>query len=278
MNKYPQTAMALGVAALVFTGVTAAGNSIEDTHSFRLGYLSQDAEISAQSTIDPLPPIEIDLTDDLGMDDNSDSLQLHYSWRFAERWSLGVTYQKLELEGNGEAAFDFNFDGNDYTAGAAVETEFNMDTYLIDVGYAIVRNDKWQLEVGAGIHAFDIEAAIAGTVAIEGEGIEDGTFQTARAGADVLAPLPNLRAGVTFLITPRWEVRAGAGWLSLEIDDIDGNYTYLNVGTEYRVTDHFGIGAAYSLSKMDVTSTDGDGLDSFDVEFSGPSVFLTYGF
>jgi hypothetical protein len=79
MSKYPQTAMALGVAALVFTGVTAAGNTVEDTHYFRVGYMSQDADISAQSTIDPLPPIEIDLTDDLGMDDNSESLQLHYS-------------------------------------------------------------------------------------------------------------------------------------------------------------------------------------------------------
>ncbi len=133
-------------------------------------------------------------------------------------------------------------------------------------------------DVGAGLHAFDFEAAITGTVGIEGDGIEDGTFETTKAAADVLAPLPNLRAGATFLITQRWEVTADAGWLSLEIDDIDGSYIYLNIGTEYRFTDRFGIGASYQLSKIDVTSTNSDGLDAIDVEFSGPSIYLTYGF
>jgi hypothetical protein len=279
MNRYPQTAMALGVATLVSTGAMAVGNSIDDTHYFRLGYLSQDADISAQSTIDPLPPIEIDLTDDLGMDDNSESLQMHYSWRFAEKWSLSATYQKLELDGNGEAGFDFNFDGQDYAAGVAVDTDFKMDTYLIDVGYSIVRNDKWEVVVGGGLHAFDFDVEMTSTLGIDGEGLDDTIVrETTRSSADVLAPLPNLRGGATYLITPRWEVNASVGWLSLEIDDIDGKYTYLDIGTEYRITDRFGIGASYQLSKIDVTSTDNAGVDKFDIEFSGPSIYLSYGF
>jgi hypothetical protein len=278
MINYPQKAIALGIATLVSAGAMAVGNSIDDTHNFRLGYLSQTADLTLQSTIEPLPPIEIDFTDDLGMDDKSESLQLYYSWRFAEKWALSVGYQKLELDGNGDAAFDFNFDGKPYTAGAAVKTDFKMDTYLIDVGYSIIRNDKWELVVGAGLHAFDFDASIAGAVGIEGEGIEDGIVrENGTAAADVLAPLPNLRAGATFLITPRWEVNASVGWLSLEIDDIDGKYTYLDIGTEYRLTDRFGIGAAYQLSKIDVTSTNSDGLDKFDIQFSGPSIYLSYG-
>jgi hypothetical protein len=126
---------------------------------------------------------------------------------------------------------------------------------------------------------FNFDATLTTTLGIEGGEIEDGIVrETTRAAADALAPLPNLRAGATYLITPRWEVMAGGGWLSLEIDDIDGNYTYLNFGTEYRITERFGVGAAYQLSKMDVTSTNSDGLDSFDVEFSGPSIYLSYGF
>jgi hypothetical protein len=73
-------------------------------------------------------------------------------------------------------------------------------------------------------------------------------------------------------------VNAGVGWLSLEIDNIDGNYRFLEIGTEYRVTDRFGIGATYQFSKIDVTSTDSDGVDKVDVEFSGPSIYLSYGF
>lgn len=274
-----QTAVAFGITAVVSTGAMAVGNSIEDTHYFRLGYLSQNADVSAQSTIDPLPPIEIDLTDDLNMDDDSQSFQLNYRWRFAEKWSFSVIYQKLELDGNGEAGFDFNFDGKPYIAGATVDTQFDMDTYLVDVNYSFVRSDKWELSVGGGLHAFDFDVAMKSTITLEGDGEGESIVEeTAKTNADVLAPLPNLRGGATYLISPRWEVNASVGWLSLEIDNIDGSYTYLDVGTEYRFTDRFGIGASYQYSKVDVTSTNNDSVDKFDVKFSGPSIYLSYGF
>lgn len=277
MMKCSKTVLALGIATLVSTGAMAAGNTIDDTHYFRLGVLSQKTDITVQSTIDPLPPIEIDMTDDLGMDDSSESVQILYRWRFADKWSLSAQYQKLELDGTGEATKDFNFDGNDYSAGVSVDTQFNVDTYLLDVGYSIIRNDKWELVVGGGVHSFDIDASIITTIGIEG--VDDSIVgESVTGNAGVLAPLPNLRAAATYLITPRWEVNVSTGWLSLEIDDIEGKYTYLDIGTEYRFTDRFGVGAAYQLSKMDVTSTNTDGVDKFEMEFSGPSIYLSYGF
>lgn len=277
MTKTYRTPALLALAALFSTGAMAVGNSIEDTHSFRLGVASQDADIKAQSSIDPFPPIEIDLTDDLGMDDNSESIYLKYRWRFSEKWQLSVAYQQLELDGNGVAGFDFNFDGKPFTAGVAVDTEFNMDTYLIDIGYSLVRNDQWEVVVGLGIHAFDFDTSITTTLGLEagGDGFET---ESVRAGADVLAPLPNLRGRATYLITPRWEISGGLGWLSLNIDDFDGSYYFAEIGTEYRITDRFGIGATYQVSTVDVTVDDGADVDKVDVDFSGPSIYLSYGF
>jgi hypothetical protein len=276
MNAY-KTPTIFVLTALFSTGAMAAGNSIRDTHSFRLGIYSQDAEITVQSTIDPFPPIEIDLTDDLNLDDSSESIFFNYRWRFKEKWSLSATFQRLELDGNDVAGFDFNYDGQQITAGAEVETQFDMDTYFIDVAYSIVRNDKWEVLFGAGIHAFDFDISLASTILLESEGEED-VLETISASADVLAPLPNLRFGTTYVIMPRWEVNAGVGWLSLEVDNIEGKYTYFELGTEYRFTDRFGIGATYQLSKIDVTATESNKVEKFDVEFSGPSIYLSYGF
>ena len=269
-----QTVLAL---ATLFSVAASAGNSIEDTHSFRLGVASQKADIQAVSTIDPFPPIEIDFTDDLGMDDKSESIYASYRWRFGEKWSLSAAFQRLDLDGSGAASKDFNYDGVDFTAGVAVSTEYKMDTYLIDVGYSLIRNDQWEVMLGFGLHAFDIETSIAAQVALDDGGEEIGA-EGSRAAADFLAPLPNLRAGVTYLITPNWDINAGIGWLSLEIDNIDGNYTYGEISTEYRFTDRFGIGASYQVSQIDVTSDEPDGFDKVDIEFSGPSIYLTYGF
>jgi long-subunit fatty acid transport protein len=275
MNKLP---LLIGILSTMLISATAiAGNSIEDKHLFEIGVFSQNADITMTSTVAPQPPTEIDLIDELGMDDSSTAINAMYRWRFAEKWSLSFRYQQLELDGKGFAAKSFNFNGRVFTVGAFVETEFDMQTYLVDVGYSLVRNDKWDVVIGAGLHAFDFDTTISG-LAFVNDGSGNIIEQFSRASADVLAPLPNLRLGAIYMINPRWEVNASVGWLSLEIDQIDGEYTYLDIGTEYRFTDKFGIGASYQLANIDVTSTKGNSVDKIDLEFTGPSIFFTYGF
>ncbi len=87
----------------------------------------------------------------------------------------------------------------------------------------------------------------------------------------------NIDVGYSFIRTDKWELNAGVGWLSLEIDNIDGKYLYADIGTVYRITDRFGIGASYQIAEIDVTSDEDDGFDKVDIEFSGPSIYLTYG-
>ena len=265
----------LAITALV--SVNAFASSMTDTHSFRLGGYSQDADILITSTVPPLPPIEVDFINDLGMDDSSTSLYASYRWYFTPKWSMSVTYQQLDLDGDGQATKDFNYEGRLYTAGVAISSEFQMDTYLIDVAYSFIRNEKWEVMVGGGIHAFDIDSVIVGEALVT-DGTDIIGSEIARVNAEVLAPLPNLRAGVIYGITPKWEVHGSAGWLSLKINEIDGKYTYLDVGTEYRFTERFGVGATYQVSAIDVTSTKGNGTEIVDIEFTGPSIFLTYGF
>ena len=276
LNKTKQQ-IALVLAAL-FSVTASASNAIEDTHTFQLGIYSQEADIKATSATDLFPPIEINLTDDLGMDDNSDSVYLGYRWRFGEKWALKASFTRLNLDGKGEASKDFNFDGQDFTAGLAIDTEYNMDTYLIDVGYSFIRNDKWEVIAGFGLHAFDIETVIESQFALDDGGDSVGVTDRVRGSVDFLAPLPNLRLGVTYMITPKWAVNGGAGWLSLTIDNIEGSYSYGELSTEYRITDRFGIGASYQFSQVDVTVDERNGFDGIDIEFSGPSIFLTYGF
>lgn len=86
-----------------------------------------------------------------------------------------------------------------------VDSEFDMDTYLIDIGYSFVRSERWEVMLGAGLHAFDFE-------------------------------------------------------------------------TEYRITERFGIGATYQYSEINVTSDNSIGYDELEVDFSGPNLYLSYGF
>jgi len=275
------TQSSLKILSLLVLGVASAGatagNSIEDTHIFRLGAYRQEADLNARSSVAQLPALEINFGDELGLDDKNTAPFINYRWRFGEKWSTNLVYQRLELTGSATTVRDFNFDGEEFTAGVAVDSEFNVNTYLIDLTYSFIRNDRWELSAGVGVHAFDFETAIAGQAGIRNDE-DEAVTDFATASASVLAPLPNLRGSATYLITPRWEVRGNIGWLSLKIDDIDGAYLFASIATEYRVTDRFGIGASYQIANMDVTEDTGTASTNIDLNLEGPSVYITFGF
>jgi hypothetical protein len=178
-------------------------NSIEDTHRFRLGAYDQDIDVTGSVTANGFPKVEVDFDNVLGLEESATTMFLSYQWRFKEKWALQAFYSQKEADGNKLATKDFNYDGIDYTAGVRLDTEFNLDTYLVAVNYSWLRDDKKEIGVGLGVHAFDID---------------------------------------TYMITPKWEISATGGWLSFSYDDYDGSYLFLTAFTEYRFTEHFGVG------------------------------------
>jgi len=262
-----------GMALALLFSSSALGDSISDTHRFRLGVYEQDVDVDASATRDGFPKTEIDFDSVLGLDESSTQAIFTYQWRFREKWSAQLFYSKLEANGKRVATKDFNWDGQDYSAGVGLETDFDLDTFMIVANYSIVRNEKMEYGIGVGLHGFDIDTTIEARVRLD-EVREEGS----RNSADVLAPLPNLRAFGTYMINPKWEVGGNLGWLSFSYDDYDGGYLYLQAFTEYRFTERFGIGLAYQVAEIDISHDDGDREIEFNVDMYGPSLFLTYGF
>jgi hypothetical protein len=263
----------LALIAMCSFSQCVLASSIEDTHRFRLGAYEQDIDVTGGVTANGFPEVEVDFDKVLGLEESSTTLFFSYQWRFKEKWSLQAFYSQMEAEGKKLATRDFNYDGVDYTAGVRLDTDFNLDTYLLAVNYSWLRDDKKEIGVGFGLHAFDIDTTIAAAIGVDG--VER---QGARNNNQLTAPLPNLRAYGTYMITPKWEVSAALGWLSFDYEDYDGGYLFLTAYTEYRFTDRFGIGLSYQAAEIDVTHEDSQSKEEFDIELYGPSIYLTYGF
>lgn len=263
----------LAIVLLMIGSNGVWANSIEDTHRFRLGVYEQDVDVTAAVTKDPLPEIDINFDKVLGLEESGTTAFLSYNWRFKEKWSLNAFYSKMEVDGKKIATKDFNYNGEEYTAGVLLETDFGLDTYLIAANYSFIRDDRKEFGVGLGLHAFDIDSTIGATVGVDGQE-QAGN----RTNSQITAPLPNLRAYGTFLITDRWEISAAAGWLSFNYEDFGGDYLFLTAFTEYRFTEHFGIGLSYQIAEIDVTHKDNQGREEFNIDLLGPSIYLTYGF
>jgi hypothetical protein len=264
---------ALVLAGSIFIPTLVWGNTIEDTHRFRLGIYEQDIDVTGTATRDPLPEISLDFDKVLGMEDSSQTIFLGYQWRFKEKWSLQAYYSQLDVTGKKIATKDFNFDGEEYTAGVLLESSFDLDTYLLAVSYSFVRDTKKEFGVGFGLHAFDIDSSIGAVVQVDGL-----QKQGAQASAEVLAPLPNIRAFGTYMINPKWEVSATGGWLSFSYEDYSGGYLFLNLYTEYRFTERFGMGFSLQVANIDVDVEDSNSKKEFEIDLYGPSIYLTYGF
>ena len=66
------------------------------------------------------------------LEESAETYFFSYQWRFMEKWSLQAFYSQFEASGRKIATKDFNYDGVEYTAGVGLETDFNLDTYLLE--------------------------------------------------------------------------------------------------------------------------------------------------
>jgi len=254
--------------------VTPIHPQMNATHIFILGGFRQDADAKFYVDVDAvqLPKDEIDLGD-LGMDETDTSWLAEYRYRISEKWMLSLAGYTFNTGGSIQAGRTFEYDGVEFEAGLKIDSSLQTDTYMAEILYKIYGNERAQLFIGGGLHVTKITTELKATVSVG-----DQSGSRLRAGDDILAPLPNLRVQGTYAFNPRWTVAGTLGWLSLSYDDYEGSFGYFIGRVNYRLTDRFGVGLGYQYLDMDFSVKRGNGEAGVDIQFNGPSAYLTYSF
>lgn len=167
---------------------------LDRRHTLIAGVLYQDVVAEERETVDPLPRQTINLGH-LGVDETDTTWYLEYRYRFGEKWGLVASAQNFTSQGSIGPHRKFNFDGVEFPVGVGMHTKIDVDTYVV---YSIYRSHRAELSLGGGVHAFDFEVDITGTV-LAGSNKGEKSF----AASDLLAPLPNLRAQLFYAFSPR---------------------------------------------------------------------------
>ena len=258
------TSIATSIAA-----VAADGPYPRRTHEFTVGATRQVAASRVLASVPDLPAAEIDL-EDLDVDGDHDSWYAEYSWRFGERWLLEAFAYQYEDSGRITLTRDFNYDGVAFTAGAVVDSTLEIDTYAVDVLYAVHQSPRAELLLGGGIHTLRLGAAFDGVVTAANN---SQTFST--ASDELLAPVPNLRARGTFAFSDRFGADLTIGWLSAAVDDYDGSFGYAHARLRCRLGERSSVSVGYQFTTVDVSREPGNGREQkFDVDLHGPSLQL----
>ncbi|MEM6300196.1 MAG: hypothetical protein AAF749_00540 [Pseudomonadota bacterium] len=248
----------------------AAG--LKRRHTLSLGATVLDADASIQATSNGLVPVAISL-DELGITDAYNSYYLEYRYRLNSRWSTFIGGYRFSGSGQRILARDFNYAGVEFTAGAEIDGDLTADAYMVNVLYSVYESDAVEIQLGGGLHAFDLNAEIESEVFVG-----EANTTVSEAAETLLAPIPNFRGSASWALNERFSFTAVGGWLSANIDDFEGAFTYAHLRGHYRVNDKVALSLGYLYNEVDVTEKRERGDLVYDVIFKGPSLTLTFGF
>lgn len=243
---------------------------LNEPFTFRLGanFLTVDGDLGSGTDNKEFPDIDIDT---LGVDEDETSLYFAARWRPSHRWMIKFDYFGFDNEGDvSRPILDFGGSG---IGTLRAETKLKTDFYVIQAGYSLLKNERADLGLGLGLHVIDFDTSLRLTGQLGNTVRAIGTERT-----DLLVPLPNLLAYGTYAFTPKLSLDGSAAYFSLSYDDYDGSLFRGTINLEYRFTDHIGAGIGYNYTNMNLDIEDDDVTTEYDLNYTGPVVFLSAGF
>lgn len=236
------------------------------------GLMYYDVDGTFSSTKKGRRKVELDM-DDLGLDQTEWAYTFGAKINITKRLVLSLDYFGYHQDATRKADFAFNYEDAVIDVGARVDSNLDMDVYVVNLGYALVHTDRVRFGLGFGAHVADLSLKISGKVRVNEEEIELG-----EGSEQVLAPAPDLYAFGAIALTDRLALRVSGGWMSLSYQDYSGSLLFANALLEYWPFKHVGIGGGYRYLHADIEYETDDKKEEYDITFPGPIVYLIVGF
>jgi hypothetical protein len=150
-------------------------------------------------------------------------------------------------------------------AGASTETSLSFNTYRLLYNYSFYRNDKVELGVSPGLYMMKTNFNFVGqgTVTLPGGSPTPGGVVIVRQ--QLTLPLPSIGLVANYNITPKLQFQSRYDFFYLSIGAFAGAMFEFYGGLEYRIIQHFAMGAAYDRLQADLR---GNGHHGFSANFS----------
>lgn len=156
--------------------------------------------------------------------------------------------------------------------GTRIHSVFDLDIYRLTYSYAVLQDERMRIAVGLGIYGVPIRYGIEIT-----EPGDDRALEI----RNVVLPLPTLAIRSEFQLVPKLFLNLSVNFMYLEVGDFKGSLVDANIGLEYRMWKHFGMGLAYNPLSVHVESESKNAdypgasfVGSADVSYNG---LLLYG-
>lgn len=201
----------------------------------------------------------VDFTNTLGGDTSTDAFRVDGLYRFNDRHAVGFSWYRVGLSGEKSLNQDILINDQTIGAGASTQTGLSFNTYRLLYNYSFYRNDKVELGLSPGLYVMKTNFNFAGQGSINGT-TGSGTV----INEQITLPLPSIGFLANYNITPKLQAQTRFDFFYLSIGQYTGSMFEFYAGLEYRLHQHFAMGAAYDRL---TAGLNGSGNQGFSVDF-----------
>lgn len=209
---------------------------------------------------------EVSAEDDLGYDDKIDQGRMELGFRLRDDHRLRVDYFKLARYGDRRLTRQIQFDTTTYNINDRVESSTDIRLLGFTYTWSFFHREKYEAGVGLGLHVADAD----GEATI--------TARRIREQGHAVTVLPSLAVDGAWRISRRWAVTARAQLLSVNVGDVNGEFSDYHFDAQYRWRPNVAFGLGYTLININADSSDVNNPGLFKLETSGPEVFFRVSF
>lgn len=284
MKAYWLQAFALLSALAVTPSAYADDDYSRFDHPFRVYIGGFWPEISSELTInadnrDLGPPVSLE--EFLGVEDSKGVGWGGIEWHFAHRHSIGFEFFALKRSGGVSDTFSPPIEISDiFIEAGAVNTFYDTTVSRLTYGFSLIRSDRTDLQLKAGIHIANLEAGVG----LAGQICDPSTNPTQPPGCpiaetrtvaeSVTAPLPHIGGSFTYVMTPSLAINVQAMGFAVEIDSIDGSITEIDADVGWQPWQNVGFGVGFRYFKTSVEGNNSTLNGKFDFEYVGPTFYV----
>ena len=218
--------------------------------------------VSASSNVELTGSVGLsgDLEDRQNLSDNEVMIPIDFTWTFGRYHRLDLAYFELKRRGQIDLLTPINLGGVAFAASESISTELNTRVVRFGYGFSLFRDVQKDLSLFGGMHVTEFEYSVQGV----GERVRRKT----------MAYLPVIGARGLVHFSDKVSVAANVEIFALDFDKYSGELFDLSISGQYRVNEHWFVGAGYRFYRQDIKSN-GDSLTGqYQFDYHGPHAFF----
>ncbi len=278
--------IACGIAmSLSISSVAVADDynpMIDDSWRVYAGAFNASVDSKLTLSGDNLPPVPpIDVEDVLGVEDSKLVALAGVAWHFKRRHALELEVFALNRNDTVSDTFDPPVQIGDFVIeDGQLSTSYDTNIIRLTYGYSIMRGERYDLQLKAGIHVATLDVAVQLSGAVCGPATVPSVppgCPPSSSGNDsesVSAPLPHFGASYTYAFTPTVAMNLGLKGFAIELDKIDGTIIEVDADVAWQPWQNIGFGAGARYFKTEVDGKGSNLNGTIEFEYFGPMVYV----